>query len=48
MTNLDYLFDTHMGARATRAPGAVAQIVRGQRGGKRLPFLQELHFKTCY
>ena len=28
------------------APAPVAQIARGQHGGKRLPFLQELHFKT--
>ncbi len=33
------------GAGATGAAVPVAQIVRGQHGGKRLPFLQELHLK---
>ena len=35
------------GSRSYGAAGAaapVAQIVRGQHGDKRLPFLQELHF----
>ena len=38
------------GAGTTGAAGAiatVAQTLRGQHGGNRLPFLPELHFEIC-
>jgi hypothetical protein len=43
-------FSLSRGAGATGAAGAtapVAQTLRGQHGGNRLPFLPELHLEIC-
>jgi hypothetical protein len=49
-TCLSYASAVPSGAGATGAAGAtapVAQTVRGQHGGNRLPFLPELHLEVC-
>ena len=50
MLKFKYTAIPHRGAGATGAAGAtapVAQTLRGQHGGNRLPFLPELHLEIC-
>jgi hypothetical protein len=47
MLKFKYTAIPHRGAGATGTSAPVAQTLRGQHGGNRLPFLPELHLEIC-